>query len=221
MDTMFDRILQLPLFQGLAQEDFTAILAKVKLDFMKRKAGDVLVKSGDVCDSLVFILRGEVYATTIADDASFSIDEELPMPYLIEPQALFGMSTTYVSTYTARSEVHTVSISKSFVMTHLFRYDIFRLNFLNIISNRAQNVCRRLWTIPSINLERRIAAFILVHSERPTGKKIMHAKMEDLALILNDTRMGISKALNAMQEKGMLELHRGEIVVPEASYLKV
>lgn len=28
MDTMFDTLLQLPLFQGLAQEDFTCILEK-------------------------------------------------------------------------------------------------------------------------------------------------------------------------------------------------
>ena len=30
MNTMFDTLLQLPLFQGLAQEDFTNILGKVK-----------------------------------------------------------------------------------------------------------------------------------------------------------------------------------------------
>ena len=33
MNTMFDTLLQLPLFQGLAQEDFTNILGKVKLSF--------------------------------------------------------------------------------------------------------------------------------------------------------------------------------------------
>ena len=31
METMFDTLLQLPLFQGLCNEDFTSILEKVKL----------------------------------------------------------------------------------------------------------------------------------------------------------------------------------------------
>ncbi len=35
MNTMFDTLLQLPLFQGLAQEDFTNILGKVKLSFLQ------------------------------------------------------------------------------------------------------------------------------------------------------------------------------------------
>ena len=38
MNTMFDTLLQLPLFQGLAQEDFTNILGKVKLSFTKHKS---------------------------------------------------------------------------------------------------------------------------------------------------------------------------------------
>ena len=32
---MFDTLLQLPLFQGLCHEDFTSILDKVKLHFIK------------------------------------------------------------------------------------------------------------------------------------------------------------------------------------------
>ena len=43
--------------------------------------------------------------------------------------------------------------------------------------------------------------------------------MEVLADILNDTRLSISKALNGMQEKGLLTLHRGEIVIPNVEKL--
>lgn len=46
METMFDTLLQLPLFQGLAQEDFTRILEKVKLHFTKYKPGELLLKEG-------------------------------------------------------------------------------------------------------------------------------------------------------------------------------
>ena len=61
MNTMFDTLLQLPLFQGLAQEDFTNILGKVKLSFTKHKAGEVIVKAGDTCSQLIFVLKGEIF----------------------------------------------------------------------------------------------------------------------------------------------------------------
>ncbi|MEL5895585.1 Crp/Fnr family transcriptional regulator [Bacteroides sp. GD17] len=219
MDTMFDTLLQLPLFQGLAQEDFTNILGKVRLNFIKHKAGETILRAGDTCNQLVFVLKGEVAFSTSSLDASYSFTEHLQAPYLIEPQSMFGMNTTYVSTYVAETEAHTVSISKAFVISELFRYDIFRLNYMNVISNRSQNLSHRLWTRSDDNLEKQISHFILMHIERPAGRKVMKIKMEELAQIVNDTRMGVSRALNSMQEKNLLELHRGEIIIPEAAKL--
>ena len=217
MNTMFDTLLQLPLFQGLAQEDFTNILGKVKLSFTKHKAGEVIVKAGDTCSQLIFVLKGEISSCTSSANTSYSSTEYFQAPYVIEPQSLFGMSTSYVSAYTAQTETHTVSISKAFVMSELFKYDIFRLNYMNIISNRAQSLNSRLWAESTDNLEKRIGNFILTHIERPSGRKILKIKMEELAQVVNDTRMGVSRALNSMQEKGLLELHRGEMMIPDAS----
>ena len=76
-----------------------------------------------------------------------------------------------------------------------------------------------MWTKVPEKLEARIADFILSHIERPSGEKILKIKMEDLAQIVNETRAGISKALNNMQDRGLIELHRGEIVIPDAENL--
>lgn len=219
MDTMFDTLLQLPLFQGLAQEDLTSILGKVKLHFTKHKTGEVLLKKGTNCDRFLFILKGEVAVSTLPADNSYCFTEYFQAPYLVEPQSMFGMQTCYVSTYTAYSEVHTVSISKDFVLKNLFKYEIFLLNYMNIIGNRAQNLNKRIWEQPTDNLEYRIKKFVLHHIERPVGRKKLKIKMDELARIMNDTRSGISKALNSMQEKELIELHRGEIYIPNSAKL--
>lgn len=217
---MFDTLLQLPLFQGLAQEDFTNILGKVKLHFVRHKAGVCIIKAGEVCNRLVFVLKGEVEAFTTKADIPYGVTEFFQAPYLLEPQSMFGMNTSFVTNYTASAETDTVSISKSFVLNELFKYEIFRLNYMNIISNRAQNLNGRFWTKADEGLESHIANFILNRTERPAGRKIIKIKKEDLAVIVNDTRMGVSKALNNMQQAGLLELRRGEIVIPDAARLR-
>ena len=63
MDTMFDTLLQLPLFQGLGQEDLTHILGKVKFHFAKHKDHTLLAQSLTPCRQLLFLLKGEVTAT--------------------------------------------------------------------------------------------------------------------------------------------------------------
>ncbi len=219
METMFDTLLQLPLFQGLCHEDFTSILDKVKLHFIKHKVGETIIESGSPCKQLCFLLKGEVSIVTNSKENIYTVIEQMEAPYLLEPQSLFGMNTHYTSTYVAHTEAHTVSISKAFVLSDLFKYDIFRLNYMNIVSNRAQNLYTRLWDRAPKDIEDKIICFILAHIERMTGEKLFKVKMDDLARILDDTRLNVSKALNGLQELNLLELHRKEIRIPDLALL--
>ena len=167
METMFDTLLQLPLFQGLCHEDFTNILEKVKLHFTRHKAGEPLIKSGEVCDQLLFLLKGKLSSVTVSEDETLIVIEYFETPAVLEPYSMFGMTTRYISTYIPHNEeAQMVSISKSFVMGELFKYDIFRLNYMNIVSNRAQNLYTRLWDRAPKDIEDKIIRFILAHIER-------------------------------------------------------
>ena len=202
---MFDTLLQLPLFQGLCHEDFTSILDKVKLHFIKHKAGETIIGNGSPCKQLRFLLKGKVSIVTTSKENIYTVIEQMEAPYLIEPQSLFGMNTNYASSYIAHSD--------------LFNYDIFRLNYMNIVSNRAQNLYSRLWEEPTIDLKEKISRFFLLHCEKTQGEKIFKVKMDDLARYLDDTRLNTSKALNELQDKGLIELRRKEILIPDAQKL--
>ena len=219
METMFDTLLQLPLFQGLTHEDFTAILAKVKLHFTRHKSGDLLCASGEPCSQLLFLLRGEATLTTPHESGLYALAEQIQAPYLVEPYSLFGMSTHYQSSCHALGEAHTVSIEKSFLTNDLFKYEIFRLNYMNMVCNRAQTLSTRLQTLPAGSIKERFIHFLLTRCERPIGAKTLKIKMEQLALILNESRMSTSKMLNDLQEQGLVSLRRGEIYIPRAENL--
>lgn len=217
---MYDTLLQLPLFQGLAKNDFTSILDKVKIHFLKRKAGDTVALGGEDCCELVFLLNGSLVSKTSDRDELYTFYEAINAPFLIEPYSLFGWSTKYVSTYTALTACNLVTIEKAYLLSELNNYEIIRLNYLNILSNRAQNLHDRLWTNLPESLHDRIVEFILLHSYVPGGEKRLKIKMDDLAKLLSSTRIRVSKALNEMQDKHWLTLHRGEIRIPDISLLK-
>ena len=63
-----------------------------------------------------------------------------------------------------------------------------------------------------------MVAFLL-HCEKTQGEKIFKVKMDDLARYLDDTRLNTSKALNELQDKGLIELRRKEILIPDAQKL--
>lgn len=220
MDSMFDTLLQLPLFQGLCEEDFTRILDKVKLNFSKYKEGEVFIKSGTPCDQLLFLLKGEIACETTSRDETYAFVESFTGPHLIEPYALVGIAPYYVSTYTASTEINTISIEKKVTLGRLFgMYDIFRLNFLNIVSRRAQNLQARIWEEAPHDLEERFVQFVLMHVERHQGEKMLKTKMEDLARYMDNTRLNVSRMLNNLQELELVDLRRKEIIIPDAAKL--
>lgn len=219
MSTMFNTLLKLPLFQGLSQEDFTNILGRVKLHFIKYKAGDTIVKNDTPCKELVFLLKGEVDAQTTPESNLFTYVETIKTPHLIEPEALFGMYPHFKSSYIARTETSVMTIDKMLVLKELLRYEVFRLNYVNCVSNRAQSIYSRLWKTPSSGTEKKVIHFILTYAEKLEGEKTIIIKMEDLAEILDDTRLNVSRVLNDLQDKGLIELRRKVIYIPEISKL--
>ena len=56
--TMYDNLLLLPLFQGLSKNDLTTIIEKVKLHFLTYQDNDIIIRQGDNCHELCFLLNG-------------------------------------------------------------------------------------------------------------------------------------------------------------------
>ena len=135
------------------------------------------------------------------------------------------VASRYLLRYNVLTDItemaHTVSISKAFVLSDLFNYEIFRLNYMNIVSNRAQNLYSRLWEESTQDLKSKIIRFFLLHCEKPQGEKIFKIKMDDLARYLDDTRLNTSKALNELQDNGLVELRRKEVLIPDAQRLLI
>ena len=171
------------------------------------------------CNSLIFILDGSVAITTTDEKHNFKIEEQVNGPYIIEPYSLFGMHTKYHASYSAMGEVETLSIDKGYILTNLCKFEIFNLNYLNIISNRAQNANIKLWNSHIGNTQDKLKSFLTLRCIIPNGKKTLYITMEDLASLIDDTRINVSRALNELQEKGILTLSRKKIIIEDLARL--
>jgi CRP-like cAMP-binding protein len=88
------------------------------------------------------------------------------------------------------------------------------MNFLNMISQRAQQKSSQIWSQRPLTLPEKIVEFLSVRVDNPNGQKILQIKMEDLASIIGETRINVSRTLNSFRERGIIELRRKEIIIP-------
>ena len=61
--SIYEKLLELPLFQGHSREDLTSMLTKIKVDFRHFKAGHEIVAQHDPCREIFFLMDGEVVAS--------------------------------------------------------------------------------------------------------------------------------------------------------------
>jgi len=211
---MFEKIQLLPLFQGLSYKDIQEIFEKVKLNFHQNKEGDALAYRGERCDRLIYILDGSVNAEYSSPDGTYKFVETLDAPALLEPSRLYGLNQKYIRTYRFATDGSTFVITKSTFNTVLLNYHVVRTNMLNMLSTTVQKMSSMLWSTSSNDsIVNRILQFFYMHSTEVKGKKTLKIKMTDLADILGESRLNVSKALNTMQDMNLLKIKRMSIVI--------
>ena len=218
-DEFFDRLLLLPLFQGIGRNDFMEIAERIRLGFQRQRKGQVLVSQDDLCSSLLFILDGEIRINKKSDAHNYELNEWTSQPLVLQPESLFGLSTRYTRTFTTETAVHILKVNKDAVRDILFYYPTFRINFLNLLSMRVQLANRQLWRPAASDLPLRFVQFLSSRCLRPAGRKELRISMQTLADELLTTRLNVSQLLNSLAQEGLIELKRERIFVPSMEKL--
>lgn len=216
---MYDTLLQLPLFQGMTKQNFDALLMKLKLNFIKYKAGTKFIEAGSACSDFVFLINGSVVSSRESAVAGFVYKEVIGAPFLLEPFAMFGVSATFNHDYYAQTDISVLLIDKQYVYSELNKYDICGMNLLNMLSGKAQVVDRFIWSRKEFTLRERIIRFVKGLSELQYGEKYLQIKMNTLAGLMDTTRLKVSNELNDMAESGLIVLKRKEIYIPDMTKL--
>ncbi len=211
---IYDNLLGLPLFQGMNRSDIEEVVAHVKFGFERYSTNKVVVREGMSCHVLYFLLKGRLTVCTSSADHSYSFEEELSAPDMLQPECLFGLTQRYTRTFVTQGRCDFFTIDKQAVMRLTDEYTIFRLNLMNAVTTRAQRLSARLWHPAPTDTRQRIVRFIETHCFRPVGAKTIRMTVECLALQINANCQEVSAALKQFASDGLIEKKRGMIIVP-------
>ena len=216
---LYDQLLQFPLFQGMSRDDLARVAGHTKFGFLKFSKGQTIVNEDDPCTGLYFLLSGKLKAETRSDDHSYRVVEQLQAPFLVQPEAIFGYNQRFTHRFESLSECSFITLSKDEVMRLSEEFLVFRLNLLGLYATLTQRLLRQPWRHRPETLGARIVRFLGQHCIYPAGPKTFYILMTQLADEIGDSRLDISRALNQLQDEGLLQLYRGRIKVMQMERL--
>lgn len=218
---MFERLQQLPLFQGLSFSELSEIVEWMKLDFCQFRSGDIVVSQGDKCNSIVFIIGGTVCAEYVDESMRFALAESLDAPMVLEPYSLFGMYQNYTRTYWMKTDGGGLVVKKNVFNELLRRYQVVRTNYMNMVCTRLQKSSLAMARMPQLSIRGKIAKVVTDVACSNKGCKLLRIKMEALAEIVGETRLNVSRELNKLRSEGAVSMKRGEVLFNEFSAMGV
>ena len=216
---IYDRLLQFPLFQGMSRDDLEIVAGHTRFGFQKVTAGRQIIHAGDPCTHLYFLINGSLRVETFSDDSRYSVTEQMSSPYILQQESIFGYYQRYTHNFYALTDANFLTLDKEEVVRLSEDFLVFRLNLMNHLATQSQKLIQMQWRRSPLSLRERIVRFFFQHTLYPAGPKTFHILMERLAEEVNDSRLNVSRALNRMQESGVIELHRGRIEIPQLERL--
>lgn len=217
---LYDKLFRIPLFTGMSDDELERVMSRTCFDYRKVRESEVIAHQGEHCGQLFLLINGTIQLTAESEGHQYAATEWIHGPALLEPTCVFGVTQRFTHTLRATTTVSLITLGKTELLKLASDSLIFRLNMINLLATTLQKHEMRLWAHSPNSLTDRLAQFFINHVTAPYGHKLFHIKMNDLALLLNDSRLNISRALNAMQAQSLIILSRGKIDIPHIEALR-
>ena len=213
MDNMFDKLLHLPLFQGVSHERLSETVEKVPFHFLKFKRGEKIIDRGDQCTHVRFIISGKVKLTYESRMLKFSISHELTGPEVIAPDYLFGLDTSYPFTLRAVEECGILQVSKNDYVAMLQTDKVFLYNILNYLSRNSQSFKTQMLNAEQLTVTERLVMLVSAFTSQKANNIVLEYRQRDLCRILGARRPALITTLDELSGKGLIEVPSNSSIV--------
>ena len=213
MESTYQTLMQLPLFQGVSRAKLSELIEKTRFHFLKYKAGEVAIARSEVCSHFKFLLSGSLRCEMKTYDGKIRLHQTLHAPDVIAPDHIFGRSTHYPGNYYAVGSVGLMQIDKATFMSFMQDEPIFLINLLNILSRRCQKNKEALLAITTGDLRERIAHWVVSMTSRNATDIRILGRQRDLHNYFGVQRSVLLNTLAEMRQEKLIDYSNNEISI--------
>lgn len=213
MTTMYETIMDLPLLKGISAEQVSAFLEKTHVQFLNYKKGDRILRRGDLCSHIKFVISGEVRLSHSNLAGNMIVSETMESGSVIQPEYLFGMKNEYSADATALGQVAIMQFSKEQYFRLLQTDMIYMLNLLNYLSLHSQRPVEAVEIISDGSLEDQLALWVMTMTEASSRQIEVKCTRENLRRITNLSDRVIDLSLKELKNRGLIAYSRQKITI--------
>ena len=213
MNSMYQQLMQLPLFQGVSTDKISELVEKVPFHFLKFRNSEQIFAAGDPCTHMRFIVSGRVRLETPCDHLRVSMFQTLATPHVLAPEYLFGRETTYPYHAVADGSCGILQLRKSDYIKMLGTDKIFLFNILNYLSSGSQRALASILATRDGSIVERLAMLVDALTIAGATDVTLRFKQKDLCALLGTQRTTLIASLEKLSDEDILDYDSNELHV--------
>lgn len=211
--SIYDSLLQLPLFKGLTIESFNEIIEKYRFEFLSYNKDSVIINAGEECNCFKFVISGSVRSELINDKVKIKIYETISAPNDIISNYAVGNNIFPISVVATDDNTGILAIDKQDFLSIMQEHRVVMLNYLILLSRKSQIPFEAYNQIATDNIRAKFALWILYFTNYNSTDIVIKAKFRDLYLFFGAQRGAFNSVLEEMKEMGIIDFSVKEIFV--------
>ncbi len=211
MASMYETIMDLPLFKGTGRDDVSAFLEKTNVQFQNYDTARVIASPGDPVKDVKFIISGRVTLSHISGSGLIEVQETLRRGHIIGAEYLYGLETCYPYRARVAGSASIMQFSKERYFSLLQTHPVYMLNYMNYLSVRAQRPRMALLDLNPESLGGRLAVWVATLTTPGSLEVTLKCSREQLGAFAGVAPKEVDRALYTLRDAGLVELGRERI----------
>ncbi len=216
------RLIQIPLFSGYTSEGIFVQMREIHYRVRLYKKGAIIARQNTPCTHLMILLDGHLMAGMTDHNEKKVTVEYLEAPRLIAPAFLFGKSAAYPVDIEARTVATLITIPKKELLSLLTKNPQMLNSYLDLISNRAQFLSKRLLYLSSKSIEEKVITYLReLYTKQRSRTILIPLSITDLSELFAVTRPALSRVLKNLCERHLMTRTGRAITIINEKFLGV
>jgi len=206
------KLSEIPLFKNVQESDIQMLLSGIVFQRKTYAEGSMVVSQGDECNRLLLLVEGTVKGEMISPAGKSLKIEDMQAPYALATAFLFGKSSIFPVNIIAVTEVSFIIIQRQEVIRLFQKSEQILLNYLSIISSRAQFLSEKLRFHSFKSLKAKIAFYLIKEAGKDNSFRLLQSQNE-LAELFGVARPSVGRAFLVLQEEGLIDIRYRQVEI--------
>lgn len=219
---MLEILAKCPLFRGIQEAELAVLLERINHQVRQFRGGELLAQAGDEVDKAMILLQGRVQGEMVDFTGNILKIEEMDPPQMIAAAFIFGPQSRFPVFLSAKMDGKMLIFNKKGFVSLLAADQRVMVNFLGIISAKAQFLTGKITFLSLRTIREKIAFYLLQHLKSGTGTEVrIRQTQTSLADLFGVARPSLTRAILGMEQEGIMTWTKEKVIIHDIKRLNL